>query len=166
MNPDKALEEAFHHYTQKVNEGCDYKAPPWNEGFFTYLFTKKQKNILKRICLKEGWEVPENYGLTIKGDFIHHVLNSRTKKDDTTMHECAEILSASFSSRSEISINKGYDEQAVVLNSFKKITVKNNKYYGSAFFSVSTTLEGKTAYHTKYNKVQRILNDRKESIGV
>lgn len=165
MNSDKALEEAFHYFTKKVNDNEDYKTSPWNEGFFTYLFTKKQQNILKRICLKEGWELPENYGITIKGEFILHVLNSRKKKDQTTMYECAEILSASFSSKSEISINIGYEEQAVVLNSFKKINVQKNTYYASAFFSVGKKLESKTAYHTNYTKLKRILDDRKKCIG-
>lgn len=163
---NKALEEAFHHYTKEVHEGLDYKLSPWTDGFFTYLFTKKQKNILKRLCLKENWELPENYGITISGDFINHILEGRMGKDKVTMIECSKILSASFHSRSEVSINNGYEEQAVILNSFNKITVKNNTYYASAFFSVNKKLESKTAYHTGFNKIKRLLGDRKNSIGI
>ncbi|EGQ9322248.1 hypothetical protein NMS74_003548 [Vibrio cholerae] len=158
----QALEQAFEFFTTLVEQNHDFDTKLWNEGFFTYLLTKKQMNTLKRLCINENWTQPTNYAITIKGEFIAHILKSRQGKDLVTTQEAIKILTTAFSPTSQVSINAKYENQAVVLNSSTKIKIKGNNYYSSAFFEVGVQLENKTAYHTNWNKIQAMLQNGKE----
>lgn len=158
----QALEQAFEFFTGLVEKNHKFEAELWNEGFFTYLLTKKQMNTLKKLCISEGWIQPTNYSITIKGEFIAHILKSRQGKDFITTQEAIKILTTAFSPASQVSINVKYSNQAVVLNSNTKIKIKGNNYYSSAFFQVGEQLENKTAYHTGWKKIQAMINNGKK----
>ncbi|MCS0443116.1 hypothetical protein [Vibrio diabolicus] len=155
----QALEQAFEFFTNLVNQDHGFDKELWNEGFFTYLLTKKQMNTLKKLCISEGWTQPINYSITIKGEFIAHILKSRQGKDLITTQEAITILKTAFSPTSLVSINVKYNNQAVVLNSNTKIKIKGNSYYSSAFFEVGEKLENKTAYHAGWNKIQAMIKN-------
>ncbi len=158
----RALEDAFDFFINLVSKEYAFEYELWNTGFFTYLLTKKQISDLKKLCKKEGWEEPNHFAITIKGEFVRHILNSRERKDQVTVEEASDILKAAFSPVSLVSINKKYEEQAVVLNSKNRIKIKGNTYYSAAFFEVGEKLENKTAYHTGYRKIEAILKYRDE----
>lgn len=155
----QALEQAFEFFTNLVNQNHKFDKELWNEGFFTYLLTKKQMNTLKKLCISKGWIQPTNYSITIKGEFIAHILKSRQGKDLITTQEAIMILTTAFSPTSLVSINVKYNNQAVVLNSNTKIKIKGNSYYSSAFFEVGEQLENKTAYHAGWNKIQAMIKN-------
>ncbi|NMS64605.1 hypothetical protein, partial [Vibrio parahaemolyticus] len=93
----QALEQAFEFFTNLVDQDHEFDKELWNEGFFTYLLTKKQMNTLKKLCISEGWIQPTNYSITIKGEFIAHILKSRQGKDLITTQEAITILKTAFS---------------------------------------------------------------------
>ncbi|NMS52235.1 hypothetical protein HKB18_00160, partial [Vibrio parahaemolyticus] len=47
----QALEQAFEFFTNLVDQDHEFDKELWNEGFFTYLLTKKQMNTLKKLCI-------------------------------------------------------------------------------------------------------------------
>ena len=87
-----ALEDAFDFFINLVSEEHTFECELWNAGFFTYLLTKKQVSDLKKLCKKEGWEEPSQFAITIKGEFIKHILNSRGRKDKVSAQEASDIL--------------------------------------------------------------------------
>jgi hypothetical protein len=115
---EAALESAFHEYTHLVHQSSlnnqSIESELWETGFFTYLFTPKQINVVKRSCREQGWQEPENInGMTIKGEFVKHVIDARTQKDGTSINEIAAILAITFNKRSQIALNDNHPKQAM-----------------------------------------------------
>lgn len=78
-------------------------------------------------------------------------------KDGLDWKQVAEVLSASFCTRSEVALNKGRNQQGVILNSFQSINFGKQKYYGMAILQVSENdLAPVTAYHATEAKIKAI----------
>lgn len=152
----EGLENAFSDLVDMVSSDYSFTELERDTGYFSYLLSPKQANHLKKLCAQEGWEYPDNYAITIKSGFVKHLIKSRSGTDNLNYEEIKSILKAAFSPQSTISINRRYDEQAVVINSQKRITVQGNTYYSAAFFEVGQELINKTAYHMTFNKMEAI----------
>lgn len=155
---EKGVADAFHYYVNTVDKKGHIPNELWDTGFFSYLLTDKQKAKIKRICKDKGWHVPKNIqGITIKGHFIKHVLNSRVGKDNITPQECADILTKSFHKNGEIGINTKYKNQGVILNSKNSVQVQGNSRYSMAVFNVEDdNLSPVTAYDADRAKIIKI----------
>ncbi|EEB7838044.1 hypothetical protein CBJ37_21395 [Salmonella enterica subsp. enterica serovar Durham] len=157
---DDALREAFFFYTEWVDSvassGKPIPSSVWNRPLFTYLLTKKQFNQLNNVCQKNGWPRQECPGITFYPHHLQHVLSSRAG-DGLNWQLVAEVLSASFCTRSEVALNKGRDQQGVILNSFQAIKLGKQKYFGMAILQVSENdLAPVTAYHASEAKIKAI----------
>lgn len=158
---DAALVDAIHFHTKWVNDIVNSGQPihqdEWERPLFTYVLTKRQFNQLNLICHKEGWPRQTCPGITLYPHHISHVLTSRAK-DGLNWVQVAELLSASFCTRSEIAANKGRSMQGVILNGFEKLTtVTGQKYFGMAVLQVSENdLAPVTAYHATEAKIKAI----------
>lgn len=51
--------------------------------------------------------------MTIKGEFVKHVIDARTQKDGTSINEIAAILAITFNKRSQIALNDNHPKQAM-----------------------------------------------------
>lgn len=158
---DDALIDAIRFYTKWVSDiiisGQSVPQDEWERPLFTYMLTKRQFNQLNVICHDEGWPRQTCPGITIYPHHISHVLTSRAK-DGLNWVQVAELLSASFCTRSEIAANKGRNMQGVILNAVEKLTtVTGQKYFGMAVLQVSENdLAPVTAYHATEAKIKAI----------
>ena len=155
---EKGLAYAFCNYVNTVDKIGHIPNELWEIGFFSYLLTNKQIANIKKICLKKGWPIPKNIqGITIKGHFIKHVLNSRVGKDNITPAECADILTKSFHKNGEIGVNVRYKNQGIILNSKNRVEVQGNSRYSMAVFNVEDdNLSPVTAYDADRAKINKI----------
>ena len=158
---DDALRDAIHFYVKWVDEfsrsGKPIPADKWDAPLFTYVLTKRQLNQLNVICKKQEWPHQRCPGITIFPRHIKHVLTSR-KKDGLNWVQVAEILSASFCTRSVVTMNKDRSMQGIILNANERlIKVSGQKYYGMAILQVSENdLAPVTAYHATEAKIKAI----------
>lgn len=158
---DDALVEAINFYTLWVygffSSGTQLPQDEWQRPLFTYLLTKKQFNQLNVICKAQGWPHQTCPGITVYPRHILHVLTSRAG-DKLGWVQVAEILSASFCTRSEIALNKGRDMQGVILNSVERLSsISGQTYYGMTILQVSENdLAPVTAYHATEAKIKAI----------
>lgn len=160
MVGDDALKDAFYFFTEWVdsiaNSGKTIPQEEWDKPLFTYMLTKKQFNQLNNVCHKNGWPRQTCPGITIYPYHIQHILMSRAK-DGLDWKLVAEVLSASFCTRSEVALNKGRNQQGVILNSSQSIKLGKQKYYGMAILQVSENdLAPVTAYHATEAKIKAI----------
>lgn len=160
MIGDDALKDAFFFFTAWVDSiassGKTIPQEEWDKPLFTYMLTKRQFNELNKVCHKNGWPRQACPGITIYPHHIQHVLMSRAK-DGLDWKQVAEVLSASFCTRSEVALNKGRNQQGVILNSFQSINFGKQKYYGMAILQVSENdLAPVTAYHATEAKIKAI----------
>lgn len=156
---EEGLVNAFRDYVFEVEKG-GVPGDVWEVGFFSYLLTRKQIDHVKKICRQQRWPIPKNLkGITIKGDFIKHVLNSRTSKDELTAAECADILSKSFHKNGEVGVNVKHQNQGVILNSKNRVNVRGNSRYSMTIFNVEgDNLSPVTAYDADRAKINSIKN--------
>lgn len=154
---EKALQEAFHFYTNAVSNG-GISSELWETGFFSYLLTPKQKSLVKKICDQEGWGLPTVIsGMTITGSFVKHVINARTLKDKSTIYEVAEILAITFHKNGQIAVNYNHEEQGLIINSKNKVTINGNGRYAMAAFYVQKKLSPVTSYDADRAKILKKL---------
>ena len=158
---DTALSEAISFYTKLVFDiyaaGEKLSDDEWRQPLFTYIMTKKQFNRLNVLCQQNGWPRQVCPGIVFSARDIQHVITARIGKDKLSWQEVANILNASYCVRSEVAVNKGRNQQAVVLNSVDDIYVRGQKYYGLAIIQVSTNnLAPVTAYHATKAKIDAI----------
>lgn len=154
---EQALHEAFIGYTHLVDTNFIFDQEIKEEGLFSYILTPKQRDQIKRICIREGWEVNQSKGITITIQAIKHVLAGRKSKDGLSTQECAQVLSSAYSKHSEIALNKDRDQQAFILNAKISVHIKSTAFYCAAILQVSENdLAQVTAYHTTWAKIKAI----------
>ncbi|EDT2962897.1 hypothetical protein LSB85_004689 [Salmonella enterica] len=157
---DDALREAFFFFTEWVDgiarSGKPIMPDEWERPLLTYLMTKKQFNQLNNLCQRNGWPRQERPGITIYPHHLQHVLSSRSK-DGLDWKMVSNVLSASFCTHSEVALNKGRNQQGIILNSFQAIRLGKEKYYGMVILQVSEKdLAPVTAYHASEAKIKAI----------
>lgn len=153
-----ALADAFLEFAKMVDTGHVFSEEHRKNGLFSYILTNKQRDKVTKICEHNGWDKNESKGITITISTLAHVLNARKGKDSLTVDECAQILISTYSKNSEITLNKGRDKQAIILNAQKRFYVGRNSFYGLAILSVSkNNLAQITAYHANWAKIQAML---------
>ncbi|WP_314421607.1 hypothetical protein [Pseudescherichia vulneris] len=158
---DDALQDAIGFYTHWIysiaSTGQKIRQEKWDRPLFTYLLTRKQFNQLNVICKVNGWPHQTCQGITIYPRHIQHILASRAG-DGLNWVQVAELISASFSTCSEIALNKDRNMQSVMLNASKRLSsIKGQAYYGMAILQVSKNdLAPVTAYHATEAKIKAI----------
>ncbi|UMO88141.1 hypothetical protein HP572_00560 [Pectobacterium sp. PL64] len=157
---DQALRDAFFFFTEIINDistsGKPINDEQWNSPLLTYLMTRKQLNHLNQICEKNDWPPQTCPGITIYPRHIQHVLSSRSS-DGLSWEDVAVILAASYSSQSIVAINKGHEQQGIILNDQKGIMIGKNRFFGMAIIEISIyDLAPVTAYHAPEAKVRAI----------
>lgn len=154
---EQALHNAFIDYTHLVDANFVFDQEIKASGLFSYILTPKQRDQIKRLCIKEGWPVNQSKGITITISAIKHVLAGRKGKDGLTTQECAQVLSSAYSKNSEIALNKDRHEQAFILNAKISVQLRSSAFYCAAILQVSENdLAQVTAYHTTWAKIKGI----------
>jgi len=162
---EQALHNAFIDYTHLVDANFVFDQEIRAAGLFSYILTPKQRDQIKKLCIKEGWPVNQSKGITITISAIKHVLVGRTRKDGLTTLECAQLLSSAYSKHSEIALNKPINtgqkqerhEQVFILNAKVSARIQGSAFYCAAILQVSENeLSQVTAYHTTWDKIKGI----------
>jgi hypothetical protein len=160
---EEALIKAIHYYFELIDSDTAIDWAP--TGLFNIILTKRQRNDIKNICTRHDWLDPELSYITITTEYLSHILNQRKTKDNVTHQDCAKILSAAFSSKSRVAVNKKRhaddnerDQQAVVFNASSPIAISNvATTYGTAIIEISfREYEPVTAYHTRLEKIKAL----------
>lgn len=162
----EAFEEAMKHIVDFVYQlrmaKASIKSVDAHYASFCYLLTQKQQDAIKNICLKEGWDIPHCKGVEINVSTIDHILSSRMGDRGVTPEFITALLLASYNQFSEVYLNKKNGEQAVILNSIKKLPLNNTVWYAVAIVSLDARIGGVkrlksvTAYHADDKKIRGI----------
>ena len=159
---EEGLKQAFNSFMDQVASGYAFDKEILESGFFSFIFTKKQRSNIDKLCRDNDWVNPKSPGITFTRDYFHHVLEQRTTKDGVTPEDCAKILAATFCTQSETAVNKKRfendterDQQALIFNAKDGIVIgKSRNMYGVAVVEVSIkNLSPVTAYHARRDKV-------------
>lgn len=128
---------------------------------FTYLMTPKQFSRIRKICMENGWSVPNLCGIQIDLETVSHPLESRAKKNNCSDEEVLSILIAAYSPYSQVGMNRPKNAQGIFFNTGRKVQVGKTKYVAVAIMKVD--VEGKkvrlapvTAYHATDAKIRGI----------
>lgn len=162
----EAFEEAMKHIVDFVYQlrmaKASIKTVDAHYASFCFLLTQKQQDAIKKICLKEGWEIPHCKGVEINVSTIDHILSSRMDDSGVSPEFITSILLASYNQFSEVFLNKKNGEQAIILNSIKKLPLNNTAWYAMAIISLEARIGGIkqlksiTAYHADDKKIRGI----------
>ncbi|CZZ82296.1 MULTISPECIES: hypothetical protein [Enterobacterales] len=163
---DNALRNAIAFYMEWISDvsasGQMLPDDEWSAPLFTYLLTKKQLNDLNKLCAENDWPPQTCNGITFFPQTIKHILTSRGGKDGLSWQECAEVLAAALNPRSSVAVEKGHDQQVIVLNSLDvlKVGPTGQKYRGMLIVEVSINdLAPVTAYHASEAKSRAIMRN-------
>lgn len=163
-----SFEEAMRNIINVVNVLRSTPIPISQLGYehgFTYLLTRKQVDAVKAVCAEQGWEVPFCSGIEINASTVNHILDSRLAQKGVTVEFVADIMIAAYSDTAEIYVNKYHEkngEQAVFLNSKKKLPLDGAKFSAVAIVALDNQRQGEkrlasvTAYHADDRKVRGI----------
>lgn len=159
---EEGLKQAFESFMDQVASGYEFDKETLESGFFSFIFTKKQRTKISQLCRDNDWVNPESPGITFTRDYFHHVLEQRTTKDGVTPGDCAKILAAAFCTKSEAAVNKKRfegdmerEQQALIFNAKDALVIgKSRNMYGVAIVEISIkNLSPVTAYHARGDKV-------------
>jgi len=163
---DNALQNAIAFYMEWISDvsvsGQMLPDEEWSSPLFTYLLTKKQLSDLNKLCEENDWPPQTCNGITFYPKTIKHILTARCGKDSLTWQECAKVLTAALNSRSSIAVEKGHDQQVIVLNSWDALKVgpTGQKYRGMLIVEVTINdLAPVTAYHASEAKSRAIMRN-------
>jgi stress-induced morphogen len=128
---------------------------------FSYLLTLKQQNQVQVICRREGWSVPAHRGIEITLATVDHVYDARKRKDNCDTAFIVSILSAAYSDRSNVGVNKIHDSQVLIFNALKSLFLNGQKFHALAVVQANERngkkyLSAVTAYHANEAKIRKI----------
>lgn len=159
---EEGLKQAFKCFMDQVASDYEFDKEILKSGFFSFIFTKKQRSKIDKLCRDNDWVNPKSPGITFTRDYFHHVLEQRTTKDGVTPVDCAKILAAAFCTQSEAAVNKKRfegdmerEQQALIFNAQDGMIIgKSRNMYGVAVVEVSIkNLSPVTAYHARRDKI-------------
>lgn len=158
MIGDTGFKAAVYDFTKRLYHGEQFPLEFVNAGLFSYVLTKKQKGRIKKICLDNGWPVNNSQGITVYISDMKHVINARTRKDNSSWEDCAAIMFVAYCRKSEIALNTGHANQTFILNSKEQIFIQGTNKYGAVILEVSkNNLAQVTSYDAHRAKVHSIL---------
>jgi hypothetical protein len=130
---------------------------------FSYLLSPKQRDDLKKICEMHGWPLPKIFAIEINVPAIAHIIRARLEKDHVTVEFVGEILAAAYSDHARILVNRDHGEQALFLNTPKKLKLNGTVWHAVAIIAIDgkdgkgeRRMESRTAYHATEAKARGI----------
>ncbi len=150
---DSALIEAFKATATAVKIAIDTNIVITDDlaPMFSYVFTKKQHNLIKGICNNNGWALPSSNGVLITPIGVAHTFKSRHFKDNCSAEEVGMILGKAYHSKCNITVSIKADRRFIIFSGAKNISVGGKKYHSTAVVEV-TNKDDEYAHITAIHK--------------